>query len=118
MKITVKTPVGDVVYLYEIDEADEMQALHKAIALGNPPKYCNECKNTNGFHLDTNKDKDGNIYVNVVCKGCGAKAKLGQYKSKGYFWHKFEKYVKGGTQDKTVGKTINQQKEENDGLPF
>ena len=71
-----------------------MTALHKAIVLGNRPTYCHECKNTGDFKMDSNKDKEGNTYVNVICKKCGARAKLGQYKTGGYFWHKFEKYVK------------------------
>ncbi len=91
MKIQVKTKVGSTEYLFDIDEGKEMDALHKAIVLGNPPRKCNECEQYDWFKLDSNKDKEGNIYVNVICK-CGAKAKLGQYKTGGYFWHKFEKY--------------------------
>lgn len=94
MKATVKTQVGKTVYTFEFDEKDEMQTLHLAAVLGNPPQYCQECKNTEHFALDSNKDKEANIYVNVVCKKCFAKAKLGQYKAGGYFWHKFVKYVK------------------------
>lgn len=100
MKATVKTQLGQNVFQFEIDEKDEMETLHKVAVLGNMPKYCNECKNTEHFRLDSNKDKEGNIYVNVVCGKCFAKAKLGQYKAGGYFWHKFEKYVKPG--DKTA----------------
>lgn len=96
MKINVKTTVGRVEYHLEFDEKDEMETLHKAIVLGNPPQYCQVCKNTTNFRLDSNKDTEGNTYVNMVClnNGCFAKAKLGQYKSKGYFWHKFEQYKK------------------------
>lgn len=75
----------------ELDEQNELLAIHKAVILGNPPKYCQVCKNSQHFKLDSNKDKEGNVYINVVCK-CGAKAKLGQYKTGGYFWHKFEFY--------------------------
>jgi hypothetical protein len=75
----------------EIDEQNEMMAIHKAIILGNVPGYCQVCKNNQYFKMDSNKDREGNIYVNVICK-CGAKAKLGQYKTGGYFWHKFEVY--------------------------
>ena len=77
----------------ELDEQNEMLAIHKAIILGNPPKYCQVCQNKEFFKLDSNKDKEGNVYINVMCK-CGAKAKLGQYKTGGYFWHKFEVYQK------------------------
>lgn len=99
MEIKVSTKIGQSSFMFNIDEKEDMQALHKAAVLGNAPQYCNECKNSEFFCLDSNKDKDGNIYVNVVCKKCGAKAKLGQYKAGGFFWHKFEKYVNPGSQE-------------------
>ena len=77
----------------EIDERDEMETLHKAIVLSEPPHTCNLCKTTEGFYFTTNKDKEGNIYVNVKCPKCEARSKLGRYKAGGYFWHEFEKYV-------------------------
>lgn len=94
MKIRVDTQVGMTKYTFEFEEAKELEALNKAIVLGNPPKYCNCCGNNQYFTLDTNKDKEGNIYINMKCLGkdCYAKAKLGVYKSGGYFWHKFQKY--------------------------
>lgn len=94
MKITVDTQIGAAKYTFEIDEPKELESLNKAIVLGNPPKYCTVCGNGQYFTLDTNKDKEGNIYVNMKClaKDCYAKAKLGSYKTGGYFWHKFEKY--------------------------
>lgn len=85
MVIEVQTKIGEALYKFIIDDVDEMQALHKAAVLGNPKLYCKLCKNDKFFRLDSNKDKDGNIYVNVVCTACWAKSKLGQYKSKGYF---------------------------------
>ena len=94
MKIEVSTKIGEVVYKYCIDENTDLESLHKAILMGNPPKYCNECKNTDKFRMDSNKDKESHIYVHIVCTACGAKAKLGLYKSGGYFWHKFVKYIK------------------------
>ena len=94
MKARVSTKIGDATYTFAFDEGKDMDILHHCAVLGNPPIYCNECKNNQYFRLDSNKDKEGNIYVNVVCKKCGAKAKLGQYKVGGYFWHKFEKYQK------------------------
>jgi hypothetical protein len=96
MEIIVKTKINNVIYEFKIDERNEMEALNKAAVLGNPPRYCNECKNKEIFKLDSNKDKEGNIYVNILCK-CGAKSKLGQYKTGGFFWHKFEKYIKPTT---------------------
>lgn len=95
MKIKTTTKLFNMLYELEFDEKNEMDTLHRAIVLSNPPQYCNACcKNDERFKLDSNKDKDGNTYINVVCMACWAKAKLGQYKSGGYFWHKFEKYVK------------------------
>lgn len=76
----------------EIEERDSMDTLHLAIALAYPKTRCNECGATEGFYLTSNKDKEGNTYVNLKCK-CGARSKLGQYKAGGYFWHDFEKYV-------------------------
>lgn len=95
MKAIVKTVVGKVEYVFEIEEQEEIQTLHKIAVLGNPPTFCNECGNENPdeFKLKSNKDAEANTYVNVVCSKCEATAKLGQYKSKGYFWHNFSKYV-------------------------
>jgi len=116
MKIKVKTTLGIVSYEMEFDEKTEMETLHRAAVLGNPPNYCTECKNDKFFRLDSNKDKEANIYINVACKKCGAKAKLGQYKAGGYFWHRFEKYVKPGETKQEV-----KEPEDNiggDDLPF
>lgn len=104
MKITSKLVLGTHEYVFEVEEGTEMDALHKAIVLSNPRTYCDECGNANKafFALDSNKDKEGNTYVNNTClnKGCFAKSKLGQYKTKGYFWHKFEKYSKDAVETK------------------
>ena len=96
----------------ELDEQNEMMGIHKAIILGNPPKYCQLCKNKEIFKLDSNKDQEGHIYVNVVCK-CGAKAKLGRYKTGGYFWHKFEVYQKNNDQQNTQQTNTPQQQQNN-----
>lgn len=94
--------MGGKTYVFESDEKDEMEALHRAIILANPRKVCNECGNRDldKFGMTTNKDKEGNIYINVKCyaelengKPCEAKSKLGQYKNGGYFWHDFERYI-------------------------
>jgi len=98
MKGTVRFRLGKSEYTFEIEESSDMQTLLNLAVLGNPPQYCQVCQNKEHFKLDGNKDKDGNIYLNVVCmaSGCYSKAKIGQYKTGGYFWHKFEKYVKPG----------------------
>ena len=102
MKITSQVKIGRADYTMEFDERDDLEALHQAAVLSNPIRKCNVCGNVvpERFKLDSNKDKEGNIYINVVCGGknedtgefCGAKSKLGQYKAGGYFWHKFEKW--------------------------
>jgi hypothetical protein len=85
------TKIGNITYQFEFDDKEEMEAMAKAIIMGNPPTKCNVCKNSDPatFILITNKDKESNIYIKVACL-CGAKADLGQYKSGGFFWHKFE----------------------------
>lgn len=94
MKVKVKTQIGKTGYEFEVEEKNDMETLHVAAVLGNPRTYCNVCENTQYFKLDSNKDKEGNVYVNVVClnRGCFAKSKLGQYKAGGYFWHEFKRY--------------------------
>ena len=108
MKINAKLELGRGKYEFEIEERDDMEALHKAAVLCNPRRKCNCCDNIEQgrFKLDSNKDKEGNVYVNVVCGGCGAKSKLGQYKTGGYFWREFEKYEGGQSVDapRTTGK--------------
>lgn len=96
MQIKVTTKIHKTMFEFNIEEKNDLEAIHKAAVLGNPPAYCPLCKNNEHFKLDSNKDKEGNTYVNIVCK-CGAKAKLGQYKTGGYFWHKFEMYQKTTT---------------------
>jgi len=98
MKATAKVKIGNVEYVFEVEEKTEIETLHKIAVLANPPDLCQECGNTDkdkAFKLTSNKDTDANTYVNVRCNKCTATAKLGQYKSGGYFWHEFKKYVKG-----------------------
>lgn len=85
--------LGGVPYQFDIEEKDEMDTLHKIIILTNPRSVCNVCGNADRerMYFTTNKDTEGNVYVNVKCI-CGARSKLGQYKSGGYFWHQFEVY--------------------------
>lgn len=95
MIIKCNLKMGPATFMFEVDEKSEMDTLHKAIVLSNPRKRC-ICGDT-GFEnkfFTSNKDKEGNTYVNVMCGKCGAKSKLGLYKSGGYFWHEYEKYQK------------------------
>ena len=87
----VNLQYGKASYQFEIEEKDEMDTLNKIITLGNPPHYCDVCQAKEGFYLTTNKDKEGNTYVNAKCV-CGSRAKLGRYKTGGFFWRAFEKY--------------------------
>lgn len=88
----VEFTVGKANYTFEATEGKDIDLLHKLIVLGNPPTICDACGEADKVVLDTNKDKDANIYINVKCLHCGAKAKLGTYKSGSYFWRRFELY--------------------------
>jgi hypothetical protein len=96
MKAIAQTVLGGVSYRFELDEKDEKDTLNKLITFSNPPTYCDNCKTVgnDNFKLTSNKDQEGNIYINVKCKKCQAKSKLGSYKTGGYFWHRFELYQK------------------------
>jgi hypothetical protein len=97
MKIVVNKKMSNAEYVFEFDKPDLKEAVYDASLFANLPDYCGECKNTekeDGFKLDANRDREGNLYCNVVCNRCGAKAHLGTHKSgKSYFWKKFETYV-------------------------
>lgn len=87
----VNLSLGGTTYQFEFDGNDEMISMHKAIALSNYPTYCTICQihaRNNEFKLTTNRDKDGNTYINLKHTKCGAKVKFGQYKQGGYFWHR------------------------------
>lgn len=94
---------GGVSYQFEFEEKNTMDTLHQAIVLSNPRRKCDACgnKDQDKFRFDTNKDTDGNIYVNNICRACGAKSKLGQYKAGGYFWKNFEKWEKSSSEEDT-----------------
>ena len=97
MLVKSQAKIGGVNYQFECDEKSEKESFAKAIVFGNPPIYCELCKNSDPakFRMETNKDKDGHIYIKIRCKGCGATCGLGEYKDgSGYFWRKpFEKYI-------------------------
>lgn len=98
MKVKTQFTLGGATYELEVEEREEMDTLHKAIVLTNPRRECNHC-GSDGLddkHFQTNKDQEGNIYVNVECSACGARSKLGRYKAGGYFWREYEKYQPQG----------------------
>jgi hypothetical protein len=117
----VNTKLGGNTYQFEFDEKDEMDTLHKVIILSNPVSKCicgNEDKEQ--MYFTTNKDKEGNTYVNVKCALCGARSKLGQYKTGGYFWHEFEKYDPKASTAKTEAKVEEPEHEDesDEDVPF
>lgn len=122
MIANIQFNLGRATYSFTIEEGkNEIEVLNRLITLGNPPTKCDECKSVDPekFIFDTNKDKEGNIYVNVLCLTCRAKAKLGQYKTGGYFWHRFIKYQ--GQPGQPVKPTIDGAPNEEvnlDDLPF
>lgn len=100
MIVKTSMKIGGVTYQFEFEEKDEKDTLSKAIVLSNPRIKC-ICGEI-GFetkHLTSNKDKEGNVYVNCKCNKCGAKSKLGSYKSGGFFWHDYEIYKPSGTSE-------------------
>lgn len=107
MKIKCNLKLGNSTYQFEVDEKTELESLHKAIILTNPKHSC-LCKEPNieDKYFTTNKDKEGNIYVNVKCGRCKGRSKLGSYKSGGFFWHDYEVYKKpeaNGNKEKAEG---------------
>lgn len=98
----VQFKLGNTQYEFELEDKDSKQTIEQAIILGNPPRFCNVCENRSFFTFTANRDKENNIYIKVKClnKECYATADLGTYKTGGFFWHKFEKYVK---EEKTDG---------------
>lgn len=96
----VNINLGKTSIQFEFDNAEEMEAMHRAIAVSTYPTNCNICKKEaleSELKLTTNKDSKGNIYVNLKHIPCTGTVKLGQFKQGGYFWHReFEVYNKGG----------------------
>lgn len=119
MIITVKFSMNNTEYTLSIDEKDDYDALHKAIVLGNPPSYCPLIKGGK-VKLQTNKDTEGNTYINAVCAGeingklRFAKSKLGRYKTGGYFWNTWafdefaEKRANADDPDKVIQRDVDE----------
>ena len=128
MKAIVETELSGTKYTFEIEEKDTKETLLTAIALGNPPRRCDECGNKSfeSFKLESSKTSEGHIYIKTICRKCGAKANLGTYQNGGgHFWHKFEKYIpkdNQSTQQESTNKnqppTEQPPVEEVDDLPF
>lgn len=101
---SVTVTVGGATYTFNMDERDAINTINQMIVLGNPPMGTYELKDLRdiNYKLETQKDKDGNVYVNMVAKGRTTggqyktyKAKLGTYKDKsGFFWNNYKEYVR------------------------
>jgi len=102
MNLKTSIKIGPTTYQFEFTEPKEMDTLNKAIVLSNPLRTCDNCNDVgyDNKYLTSNKDTEGNTYVNCKCAKCGATSKLGLYKSGGYFWHKYEVYVSNKTEEK------------------
>lgn len=96
----VNKKLGDTMYQFEVDGKDVIDVLSDMAQLSSMPDYCPLCKSS-FCNLEMNKAKDDKggeyTFVYVRCKKCNAKAQMGQYKSGGIYWKKFEKFEKGGT---------------------
>lgn len=88
MQIKVKRTMGDAVAEIEVEGKDIKEAMLMATVF-TQQDYCSLCNNAK-IYWNSNKDKEGNIYIKRRCSKCGAESKLGNYKTGGYFWHKFE----------------------------
>jgi len=85
--------MGKNTYQVETEEQDVKEAMYEAITISSPPDACDNCQNMEGLYFTANKDKDGNIYINVKCPKCQARSGLGTLKAGGHFWKRFEVYV-------------------------
>lgn len=100
MKITKATfKIGSDTFEFEPD-ATELKEQFSELYNLKPRSRCDVCGNNDAekFSLFVSKAKDKKdkewTYVKVNCI-CGAQSTLGTLlDNKGYFWHKFEKYVK------------------------
>lgn len=108
-------------YQFELEDGDGLKLMHQLNIFGNPPMNCPYIKNGK-YELETNKDDEGNIYVNMVCVGKNEngerakyKAKLGTYRDKsGHFWNwwKEDEYYKSKVSGNSSQTTTD------DGVPF
>lgn len=117
--------LNNTTYQFELDEGDGLKLLNQMIVLGNPPRSCPYIKG-GAYKLVTNKDSDGNIYINMMCYGSDKdgkktayRSKLGTYKDKsGFFWNSWEEdeFAKKRLSGETSAPA--QEPEETDDIPF
>ena len=89
MKINITKKVGNDQYVFQIDKEKDFDALADAGMLASMPTQCS-CGSSK-VHLGSNKSQEY-VFVYMQCDDCAAKSQLGQYKSGGFFWKKWEKY--------------------------
>ena len=120
MKMKAKTILGGVTYEFLVDGELDKKSLHKLVVLSNPRKTCSSCDEV-GYsdkYFTSNKDKEGNVYINVKCK-CGARSKLGSYKTGGFFWHDYEVYQRPTEKEETKSEQPPVPEEQNEeDIPF
>lgn len=93
----VNLKLGGVSYQFEFEDKEDIECMHKAIAVSQIRNTCNVCQaGADEFRLVTNKSK-GFTFINIKCGKCGSKSGLGSYKDGGYFWKEFEQFTPKST---------------------
>jgi len=90
MKINISKKIGNDTYVFQVDKEKDFDALADAGVLASMPTQCGSC-GSREVNLSSNRSKEF-VFVYMQCNKCGAKSQLGQYKSGGFFWKKWEIY--------------------------
>lgn len=90
MKIQITKKLGNTTYAFQIEEQKDLDALATAGFLASMPEKCGLCGSQNVV-LTSNKAK-GFTFVKVVCRDCGGRSQVGQYKEGGFFWKAFDRF--------------------------
>lgn len=102
MKINILKKIGLDNYTFQVDKEKELDALAEAGFLASMPDRCSICKGdvVLSSHKSTS-EKGIFTFVYMLCRQCGAKAQVGQYKAGGFYWKRFEQY-QGGQKNEEV----------------
>ena len=95
MQIQINKKVGDTEFKFIVEGRNAFEALQEAAQVSSIPDYCPFCKGDEALQLEMSKAKSEKgefTFVYIKCKSCLAKAQIGQFKSGGVFWKRFEKY--------------------------
>lgn len=118
MEIKVQKQLGRSALIVNIDDKNDKEALAKALAF-TQPDICGLCKKENivwDAYKVNGKESDTYTYIKRKCLSCGAVSALGEYKTGGYFWNKWEIYKKdkprkeGEIIDPLTGKPVSSHK--------